>query len=62
MTNVIPSASPRAGFQVQSSAPPTTQSKVFDVGAPQLYVSHAISAATWYLHQERIAQRGLSHD
>ena len=40
MTNVIPLASPRAGFQVQPSAPsPATLTQVLDAIAPHQHMS-----------------------
>ena len=54
MIHVIPLASPRAGFQVQPSAPfPINLTQVPDTIAPHQHVICAISTATGHLHHGR---------
>lgn len=57
MTNVIPLASPRAGFPVHTPAlSTTTQTQALDAIARHQHVSNAISTATWHLHHGRTEQ------
>ncbi len=71
MTNVIPSVSPRAGFQVQPSAPfPANLTQVHDAITSHPTAGCAISTATWHLYRNRTEtggrrvpeMEGLSHD